>query len=327
MKKLVLHLGAHRCGSTAIQSLLRREHDALASEGIGVFLRADMVAGGFDLRRLHRFRRANPVWRAKLQKTARAIAAMQQQTLVVSEENIMGTMPAVRSNRFYPHFSNLVQSLVRLSEMSREPLAIAPRLVVRRQDHYLESVYAFRVSRGLALGFDDFIKTATRTRISWLRLAKTFDGAPPSIMPSIGVLEAWPKPTAAAQALAFLIGDNNIALSQSRLTGNTRRSSADLGLMLALNRARINWREAAWQQGVFEAPKDTGEQEHSAMSRLRPCLSAADLLRFEEHYSPSAKMTFTSDERAGFLAEYNEENMALMALPIVQGSPDVWLDG
>ncbi len=324
MKKLVLHLGAHRCGSTAIQSLLRREHNALGGEGIGVFLRADMAAGGFDLRRLHRFRRANPVWRAKLQKTARALEAMQQQTVLVSEENIMGTMPAVRSNRFYPHFSNLVQSLVKLAELSREPLTIAPRLVVCRQDHYLESVYAFRVSRGLTLGFDEFIKTATRTRISWLRLAKAFDGAPSSVLPSIAVLEAWPKPTAAAQALAFLIGDNTIELSQSRLTGNTRQSSADLGLMFALNRSRINWRDAAWQQDVFGGPKGEEALGDSAIAGLRTYLSAIEFQRFHEHYGQSAKLTFTRDERTAFLAGYRQENEELMAMSTVKSPMGVW---
>lgn len=326
MKKLVLHLGAHRCGSTAIQSLLRREHDALTGAGVGVFLRADMTTGGFDLRRLHRYRRANPIWRAKLQKTARAIEAIPQQVLVVSEENIMGTMPAVRSNSFYPHFANLVQSLVKLASLSREPLTIAPKLVVRRQDHYLESVYAFRVSRGLALGFDDFVKTATRTRISWLGLAKAFDGVPSSVLPSVGILEAWPKPTAAAQALAFLIGDNRIELSQSRLTGNTRRTPTDLRLMLAMNRAKIDWRDAAWEPDIFGGAKDEGGLEDGAIGMLRTCLSAVELQRFQEHYRQTEKLIFTSDERTAFLAGYSQENEELMAMPIVNGPMGVWRD-
>ncbi len=325
MKKLVLHLGAHRCGSTAIQSLLRREHTALAGEGIGVFLRADMAAGGFDLRRLHRYRSLNPVWRSKLTKTARSIEGMQQQTLVVSEENIMGTMPAVRSSQFYPHFSSLVQSLVKLAELMREPLTIAPRLVVRRQDHYLESVYAFRVARGLAMGFDDFIKAATRTRISWLELVRAFDGAPPSIAPSVGILEAWPKPTAGAEALEFLIGDNTIKLSQRRLTGNTRSSAAELGFMLAMNRAKIGWRGADWVNDVLGHLQSGVSGEIEAEYALKQAVSAAVFKRFDRHYSSANKLGFDDNERAVFLANYSEENKELLAMPIVSSKADVWL--
>ncbi len=324
MKKLVLHLGAHRCGSTAIQSLLRREQTALAGEGIGVFLRADMVDGGFDLRRLHRYRRLNPVWRSKLTRTARSIEKMQQQTLLVSEENIMGTMPAVRSSRFYPHFSNLVQSLVKLAALMREPLTIAPRLVVRRQDHYLESVYAFRVSRGMALGFDDFIKAATQTRISWLALVRAFDGVPPSIMPSVGILEAWPKPTAAAQALEFLIGENPIELSKPRLTGNTRSSALKLGFMLAMNRANIGWRGAVWADDVFGGLQSSVSGEAEAEYILKQTVGAAAFKRFSSQYSSANKLGFEDRDRSLFVESYREENRQFLQLDMVSSDGSVW---
>lgn len=324
MKKLVLHLGAHRCGSTAIQSLLRREHDVLEGAGIGVFLRADMTAGGFDLRRLHRYRRANPIWRSKLAKTARAIAAMPQQILVVSEENIMGTMPAVRSTRFYPHFSNLVQSLVKLSELSKDSLETLPRVVVRRQDHFLESVYAFRVSRGLAAGFDDFIKAATQTRISWLGLARAFEGVPPSISPAFALLEAWPKPTAAAQALEFLIGENSIELSQQRLTGNIRRSVADLSLMLAMSRAQINWQNAAWKNLMVNQNKAGTDDGREAIDVLKQNVSVGEFQRFEAHYSKPGKFGFDDAERAEFIQSYVEENNQFLRMGLVCGDASVW---
>lgn len=324
MKKLVLHLGAHRCGSTAIQSLLHREQTGLAHEGIGVFLRAEMAVGGFDLRRLHRYRSLSPIWRAKLVRTARAIEAMQQQTLVVSEENIMGTMPAVRSNRFYPHFSSLVQSLVKLAELVREPLTIAPRLVVRRQDHYLESVYAFRVSRGMAMGFDDFIKAATRTRISWLGLVKAFDGVPSSVVPAVGILEAWPKPTAAAQALQFLIGDNAIGLSQPRLTGNIRRSAIELGFMLAMNRAKIDWRATDWVEGALAAVQTDGHDKAEALYVLKEAVKATAFKRFESHYSNTEKLCFGDHERGLFIESYSEENKQFFQMDMVSSDASVW---
>jgi len=322
MKKLVLHLGAHRCGSTAIQTLLRREHDVLEGAGVGVFLRADMIAGGFDLRRLHRYRRANPLWCSKLAKTARAIEAMPQQTLIVSEENIMGTMPGVRSNRFYPHFSNLVQSLVKLSELGEEPLLIAPRVVVRRQDHYLESVYAFRVSRGLSASFDEFIKATTRTRISWLGLSRAFDEVTPSISPAFALLEGWPKPTAADQAMSFLIGKNSLELSQPRLTGNIRRSAFELRLILAMNRAGIDWRGAHWREDLLNTPSDDAPE---ALTLLKQHLSAEQFQRFEGHYSQPFKLGFDDGERAAFVESYREENSEFLRGDIVRSDASVWL--
>lgn len=318
MKKLVLHLGVHRCGSTAVQSLLRREHEALMQADVGVFLRTDMVAGGFDLRRLHRYRRANPLWRAKLKKTAQSIEGMPQQTIVVSEENIMGTMPGVRSNQFYPHFPNLVQSLVKLTQLTRDPLMIAPRVVVRRQDHYLESVYAFRVSRGLAVGFDDFVKVATRKRISWLGLAEAFRDVPPSIQPAFALLEAWPKPTAAAQALAFLLGDNALELSQPRLTGNTRRTAKELKSMLAMNRANIRWRGAAWENQI------KAEDDIQTMETVKQNVSADEFQNFEEQYAAPSKFGFNDQERADFVESYRAENEQFLALDMVLGDADVW---
>lgn len=320
MKKLVLHLGAHRCGSTAIQTLLRRENDALKQASIGVFLRADMTAGGFDLRRLHRYRHANPLWRSKLKKTARSIEAMPEQTLIVSEENIMGTMPGVRGNQFYPYFSNLVQSLAKLAELTKEPMTIAPRLVVRRQDYYLESVYAFRVSRGLTVGFDDFVNAATRTRISWLGLADAFGDVASSIRPEFALLEAWPKATAAALALDFLIGENVLELSQTRLTGNTRRTVQELTFMLAMSRAHIHWRDTAWHSQI---KIDDNEQ---MLDVVKQNVSAEEFQNFGAHYVAPSKFGFDDAERASFVQSYRAENEQFLALPIVEGTLTDWRD-
>ncbi len=319
MKKLVIHMGAHRCGSTAIQSMLRRERATLADNGVRVHLRADMAERGMDFRRLHRYRSVNPLWHAKLQDIASRLAAVTEDTLLASEENLMGTMPAVRGNGFYPHFDRLVRGLAKLDATTGKIIQIAPRLVVRRQDNYLESVYAFRVSRGLTKTFDTFLASVDGKSISWLRLAKLLAALPQTIAPSIAILETWPKPSAADKALEFLIGPNDVALSTRRLTGNTRYSSQQLRLILALNQAKIAWQEAVWRDDVVGC-----QLVDEALQRLKDHVSSGAYARFEQHYVPDAKIGFSDTERGQFLAGYTRENQEFFSLPIVCAEAGVW---
>lgn len=318
-------MGAHRCGSTAIQSLLRREQDQLLDRGVRVYLRADMVSGDMDLRRLHRYMLVNPSWQRKLKQIAQSLCAMDHDVLLASEENLMGTMPAVRGHGFYPHFDRLIRALARLDVLVGGTVAIAPRLVVRRQDHYLESVYAFRVSRGFEKSFDSFVRTVTRSPISWLRLGQTMSRLPATMDPAIALLEAWPKPAAADKALDFLIGPSDVELSVHRLTGNTRYSSSGLRFILALNRAKVAWQNADWKRDVFDLVdiyRDDPEADLAYAIKHR--VGAREFARFESHYSPEAKLGFTSDERAAFLAQYADENREFLNLPVVTGTADSW---
>lgn len=325
MRKLIIHMGAHRCGSTAVQSMLRREQTELLAHDIKVLLRADMVAGGVDLRRLHRYHSVNPIWQKKLKDTVFAVDNIENDTMLVSEENLMGTMPAVRSKGFYPHFGRLVRGMERLGAMLPDQVSIEPRLVVRRQDRYLESVYAFRVSRGLAQGFDRFLKNVTKSSISWCRLAQQLEKLQPAISPKIALLEAWPKPTAADQALRFLVGPNECRLSSGRLTGNTRHSHATLRLMLALNKAKIQWRTAPWKQDVLElADIYRDEPEADMVYVLKDRVSKRDYSRFERAYNPSAKLGFEDAQREFFLSDLSADNEDFLKREIVISPADAW---
>lgn len=325
MKKLIIHMGAHRCGSTAVQSMLRREQAQLRENGIKVLLRADMVAGGLDLRRLHKYHSVNPIWKSKLNRTVSALDETDAHTLLASEENLMGTMPAVRSKGFYPHFGRLARGLAKVSTMVEGKATIEPRLVIRRQDRYLESVYAFRVSRGLGQDFDTFIRNVTKTPVSWLKLVQALDGLPSSVQAQVALLEAWPKPTAADQALAFLIGENPLNLQTKRLTGNTRHSETALRLMLALNRAKVNWQKADWKQDVFDLVDIyQDEPEADLIFALKDRIPERHYARLKGIYSPKAKLFFDDAQRQEFLAEIAESNAELMQMDMVVSAPNTW---
>lgn len=325
MKTLIFHMGAHRCGSTAVQSVLRRERTALAEMGVGVSLRSDMLGGDFDLRRLHRYHSFNPLWRQKLNRTAQQLCAMPFDTLVMSEENLMGTMPMVRGAEFYPHFHRLVQGLGRLHAKLAGKVQIAPRLVVRRQDRYLESVYAFRVSRGFQDGFDRFVKEAGDIRRGWLQLAEQLSALPDGVDTRIAMLEAWPKGNGSASALEFLIGAHDLPMSVRRLTGNTRWPTPALRVALAMNRAGIRWKDEDWSPALFEtmAGDDIGSDEQ-VLDLLKPHVRISSLKRFKGHFAAPVKLGFDEDERKDFLKAQEKDNKAFCALPVVQGDYDLW---
>lgn len=318
-------MGAHRCGSTAVQSMLRREQAQLRQHGVKVLLRADMVAGGLDLRRLHKYHSVNPIWQRKLKAAALALEETNAETLLASEENLMGTMPAVRSKGFYPHFGRLVRGLARLSIMVEGRATIAPRLVIRRQDRYLESVYAFRVSRGLDLDFDTFIRNVTKAPVSWLKLANALAALPATIQPQIALLEAWPKPTAGDQALSFLIGENDLELQTRRLTGNTRHSSTALRLMLALNKANIKWQTASWKQDVFDLVEIyQDEPEADLIFALKDRVPQRHYARLKQVYSPTAKLHFDDAQRKSLMDGLADSNAELMRMDMVVSDPETW---
>lgn len=329
MKKIVIHMGAHRCGSTAIQSMLRREREKLAQLGIGVSLREDMIKGGIDLRRLHRHQSFNPIWQIKLRKAADALLSMPHEILIMSEENVMGTMPSVRSNSFYPHFHRFMRGLEQLHSLTRGQVKIAPRLVVRRQDHFLESVYAFRVSRGFKRDFNHFVGGVTKKPRSWLYLAKQLENLPKPIDAKIAMLEAWPKGRSAGSALEFLIGEHDLEMSAARLTGNTRLSQKRLKFALALNKAGVLWRGKSWFEDIAAQVDATSSDESADLDfnadmELKSHVSRAELGRFRTYYAEDVTLGFSDDERENFLADYDEENEAFCALPMVMGSADLW---
>lgn len=283
-----------------------------------------MVAGGMDLRRLHRYHTINPIWQKKLKHTAQAIYDSSFNIIVASEENLMGTMPGVRSKGFYPHFHRLTRGIERL-QMMLDDVTIAPRLVIRRQDKYLESVYAFRVSRGMKRDFDRFIRNATKRSISWLRLAEHLQSLPVPAEPKIALLEAWPKGRSAAQALRFLVGENDHEPAVRRLTGNTRHSASALRLILAMNKAKIEWQNASWRQDVFDLVDIYQNDPNADVSFvLKDRVSTREFDRFKRHYSPDAKLGFSEDERTGFLAAYADENKRLLAMDIVGSPANAW---
>lgn len=246
-------------------------------------------------------------------------------TLVISEENLMGTMPMVRTAQFYPHFHRLVQGLGRIHAGLERTVQIAPRLVVRRQDRYLESVYAFRVSRGFQGSFDEFVSKTGDMRSSWLRLAEQLSTLPAGLDTRIAMIESWPKGSGSTKALEFLIGPNDLTMSVRRLTGNTRWPKLALRAALAMNRAGINWRDEDWSGGFFKNLEDIADgKDEGPHDLLQPFLDGDAYRRFSDHFAAEVKLGFNDTDRKDFLKAHEAENKAFCAMPMVQGDYGLW---
>lgn len=131
---VALHPGAHRTATTSFQAYLRANRRALTRRGLGFWApwktRGGLIASGA----------------AGLQTARARSAAEGTQTLVISEENIIGTMRAcLRARSLYPDAAPRVARLAaELGGVDRIVLQIRP------QADWWASVLAYLSTRGVA---------------------------------------------------------------------------------------------------------------------------------------------------------------------------------
>ena len=151
--KVILHIGAHRTGTTALQAWLLENEQALAGAGIaawgpertragllaGLVKRPELVTPG-DVARAR-------VSAARLRMEIDRLADRGFAALVISEENVLGAMPQCLDHlTLYPdargRFDRLAEAL--------GPRLTGVALSVRRYDEWWASVIGAQVARGQA---------------------------------------------------------------------------------------------------------------------------------------------------------------------------------
>ncbi|MFN6952159.1 MAG: hypothetical protein ACK4NE_06160 [Albidovulum sp.] len=149
-----LHLGAHRTGTTALQRLLQRHVDRLATAGIGflgpqTLRRADLTA---DRRAWTQARAAGqPVACAPLAAECARLTAAGCNHIVISEENLVGTMGVnLARAELYPN------AQVRLADLATALPAAPARIFLTVRDFagYWRSALAHALLAGGATAFD-----------------------------------------------------------------------------------------------------------------------------------------------------------------------------
>lgn len=152
-----LHIGAHRTGSTRVQAELSRRAAHLASRGVATAWPEQLRRGKTRLARLYP-RLPGPLQTAVAARAlpgliaARDAAAAQgARVLLVSEENLAGSIDAIlRSGRLYPDIGRRLRGLRPV--LSETPVTLL--LAVRSYDGFFASAYAHRTTRGPRPDFD-----------------------------------------------------------------------------------------------------------------------------------------------------------------------------
>jgi hypothetical protein len=312
-------VGAHRAGSTTVQRLLANRREELEARGILPFVRARIQTEPLlrPLLRLAEFP-------AGVLLPAASLMNERSAALVVSEENMLGKMPGHRDAAFYPEHANAIAALRSLAN----GFDLSVRWIVRRQDAFLESIYSFRVSRGVTADFETFSRDLV-DKLHWLPIVRALaDEAPYDLR--IGVFESVFGAGSDAALLRFL--DLPLAASSGRLRA---QNSGLRGPMLHVVRF-VNLR--APQHARFERNKmvntlaATGKRgQLPTAAELAAAFERAGMQDFVKlapaalDFAARAPLPSLDDAgRRQLLARYAEENRALFAMSCVEGRPADW---
>ena len=181
----VLHLGAHRTGSTALERLLRRNAGLLADAGLVLWpqsrLRKQMGYGG--VAGLTRQGASDAAARAELAATTQAFAAAWAaeraagtRRLLLSEENMLGTMNASLTRRsFYGQAAGRLRAYAAF--LPEAPCRIG--IGLRSYASYWRSCYLYSLPRHPLPAFDDLAADLAATARGWRALVADIAAAFP----------------------------------------------------------------------------------------------------------------------------------------------------
>jgi len=310
LKRLVVHLGAHRAGSSTIQGILVRRQAALADVGVVAWTRRDLAG--------HPARRqilALPRSIARGLVAAVPIARAPGRLVIVSEENLLGRMPGHRGAGFYDGYARALRALGALGRV----FDLGLRWIVRRQDRFLESVWSFRVGRGATEDFPSFAKRIGGS-LHWLPIARALAGTRAEVR--IALFEDLFARRTEGDIGRFLDLPPSPRRDGRRLAkGNAGLRGVAAQVMLRLNRiARLDpearRRAVAALFHVNEPTPPDGFADTVGISRSL----VTEAFAIEGDPPPR----FRRRERVAFLETYGAENRELAAMTVVVGAAEAW---
>ncbi|UTW55059.1 hypothetical protein [Kordiimonas sp. SCSIO 12610] len=333
MQKLTIHMGVHRAGSTSLQSFLRAHSTDLEEENIKLLTRPDLKGTGFK-GYLTKVKNTSPnsLIRMYLEKHLKSeFQKIEQDHILISEENLIGAMPVMRSasDLAYPKLDQFLYTLFNW----RHEFDIHPRLIVRRQDKWVESLYAFQVFRGLGARFSEFTNSFSRKQLDWSFFLNALEqrGLLPHtlIMP----LEACGGQDHSEWVPNFL-GIDDGTLSNHRVETNERMLLRDLKLFWALNKIgwakgkrgkRRNLRRKLVQMSHIHGDRELDRAEvGDYLLEAGVKVSNQNLKHVESAYLGMEYPYFSDVERQEFLAPYQNANKSFLNRPEVLGASDLW---
>lgn len=174
VKRLTLHVGLPKTGTSLLQKMLNNERPRLVDAGWHVLTR-----GEFD----EVTRRQHVRWRRRPKKLAGLDSAFEilaerfadAEHLVISHEDLLGGIVSFQSGRPYPD-AQLV--LERCRDILR-PQELRVIVYLRRPDRYIESVYLQLIRVGQSMTFDQFLADyfPGPAAVDWLDLMERIERA------------------------------------------------------------------------------------------------------------------------------------------------------
>ena len=318
MKEVIFHIGLHRCGSTAVQNLLRHNQPALQAKGLHCLFRPRLqkhavLSQLFHLYRWHAFW---PFPRLQLPKLAAEINRVGP--VIISEENLPGPMLGVRNFRHYPTSDRFFGAVASLDAHLDLPVRLV--MTIRRQDRLIESLYAFRVTRGYTENFNDFVARLRLDDFYASRYLLAAEKAGLQQQLHISVLEDMSAAT---------VGDMFGLPLDGAPAGNRSLGPDQLNLWRALVLQGVVFPKGKPRQAVVDFLRSIsglpGRQALTAAAKAAGVAisdeqAASALQQAADMESP----LFDDHARAALLARYRADNAAFLASPAVLASPGVW---
>ena len=193
--ELIVHLGVHRTGSTSFQASLSNNRGILQAEGIALWTPQVLrqMAGFSKTVMMVRGGQA-PALKTMLARECDQLQADGMRQLLISEENIIGTMEAnLRRASLYPDAAERLQAYAEILPASPKRIAIG----VRNLTDYWVSVYGYILNSAKAVP-QPFDKLAPRLAQAggWLPLIEAIRHAFPNTE-----IVVWPMEERAHQPL------------------------------------------------------------------------------------------------------------------------------
>ncbi len=311
-------MGVHRAASTAIQNYLDLSRSGLMKHDVSLLvpsdLRGEVYKGHFTKLKNHSALSPRKIYLEK--RLSGLLNEIATDIAIISEENLIGTMPGQDIPfSFYPRAPRFFEALDRWS-MKYE---IHPRLIVRSQHKWVQSLYAFRVFRGLESSFGEFVKSIPKGLLDWNRIWSDLN-ATGLAKNSHAVWLDDIKGRGFHEWLAEFLDIPANALRPQQTPPNESMLLRDLTLFWALN--QVGWGDGdkrarrSLRASLVRLSHTHGDRrlEHGEVADyLREAgldLSASDFELVENAYHAMPNPKFTEAERMAFMETYLPLNEA-----------------
>ncbi|WP_151525842.1 hypothetical protein [Serinicoccus kebangsaanensis] len=163
MDNLVLHVGLPKTGTTLLQKALNASRDRFTARGYDVLVRHefDTLTG----RKHRRWRLGNAPFETLREGFAAVAAASEAPGLVISHEDMLGSLACFRrDDGAYPD----AVPVIRLLREVLGPRRTTVLVYLRRQDRFIESVYLQLVRMGaVTITFEEFFAQVRPEALRW----------------------------------------------------------------------------------------------------------------------------------------------------------------